>query len=264
MVYECRAGGEDSDHRHGRHRRRADDALEFMIAGADRRAGRHRQLRRSVRLAEAARRHRATTCSATGSRASPISSARFDTTPTQASPRMNRILVALDVDYGATPLALADALRGAVGGFKIGSQLFTAEGPALVRTLVERGDRVFLDLKFHDIPNTVPARCVAPPRSARGWSTSTRRAAPTMMQARAPTAADEAARSWARRAPLVIARHRADQPRRGGARADRRRPGRRRAGRAARACWRRKRARRRRRLAAGDRGIRARVRAATS
>ena len=59
---------------------------------------------------------------------------------------MNPILVALDVESAAKAVALADALRGSVGGFKVGKQLFTAEGPAMVRELTSKGDRVFLDL----------------------------------------------------------------------------------------------------------------------
>ena len=68
---------------------------------------------------------------------------------------MNPILVALDVSTAAEALEIADELRGVVGGFKIGSQLFTSAGGSIVSRLVENGDRVFLDLKFHDIPNTV-------------------------------------------------------------------------------------------------------------
>ena len=74
--------------------------------------------------------------------------------------RKDKILVALDVETREAALALADGLRGSVGGFKIGSRLFTSEGPGMVRALTEQGDRVFLDLKYHDIPNTV-AQAVA-------------------------------------------------------------------------------------------------------
>ena len=69
----------------------------------------------------------------------------------------DRLIVALDVDTARRALDLFEALRETVGMFKIGSQLFTASGPEIVRQIVARGGRVFLDLKFHDIPNTVAA-----------------------------------------------------------------------------------------------------------
>lgn len=72
----------------------------------------------------------------------------------------NPILVALDVPTAEEALRLARQLAGVVGGFKIGSELFTHAGSAIVRQVRELGSAVFLDLKFHDIPNTV-AKAVA-------------------------------------------------------------------------------------------------------
>ncbi len=69
----------------------------------------------------------------------------------------NRLIVALDVETAPEALRLVSMLRGIAGMFKIGSQLFTAAGPTFVREIVSSGERVFLDLKFHDIPNTVAA-----------------------------------------------------------------------------------------------------------
>jgi orotidine-5'-phosphate decarboxylase len=67
----------------------------------------------------------------------------------------SRLIVALDVPSAAPALALADQLQGLCCWFKVGLQLHCAEGPAIVRELSGRGFSVFLDLKFHDIPNTV-------------------------------------------------------------------------------------------------------------
>jgi orotidine-5'-phosphate decarboxylase len=67
----------------------------------------------------------------------------------------DRLIVALDVDSIDRAVALVDALAGQVSRFKIGSQLFTALGPPAVEAVRKRGGEVFLDLKFHDIPNTV-------------------------------------------------------------------------------------------------------------
>lgn len=67
----------------------------------------------------------------------------------------NRIIVALDVETRAGAVEIARELNGRVGAFKIGLQLFTSAGPGVVREIADLGNKVFLDLKFHDIPNTV-------------------------------------------------------------------------------------------------------------
>ena len=67
----------------------------------------------------------------------------------------DRLIVALDVPTVDDARRLADRLAGRVGMFKVGKQLFTAAGPAFVSELIAQGEKVFLDLKYHDIPNTV-------------------------------------------------------------------------------------------------------------
>lgn len=69
--------------------------------------------------------------------------------------RSDRIIVALDLPSSKTALDLVDRLEDVATFFKVGAQLFTEAGPTLIERLKQRGKRVFLDLKYHDIPNTV-------------------------------------------------------------------------------------------------------------
>ena len=117
---------------------------------------------------------------------------------------MNQLLVALDVDTAAEARVLADQLRGIAGGFKIGNRLFTSHGPSLVEELVSHGDRVFLDLKFHDIPHTV-AGAIRAATTLGVWMVNVHASGGRAMMRAAREAADEEAARMSRPSPIVIA-----------------------------------------------------------
>jgi len=71
-----------------------------------------------------------------------------------------RVIIALDVSSREEALHLLKQLRDLVGMFKVGSQLFMTAGPSIVQEIIGNGGNVFLDLKFHDIPNTVTQAAV--------------------------------------------------------------------------------------------------------
>jgi len=116
---------------------------------------------------------------------------------------MGQLLVALDVESGARALELAAALDGVVDGVKIGSRLFTLEGPGLVRRMADQGTRVFLDLKFHDIPNTV-AQAVEAAVATGAWMINVHASGGVAMMQAAARAAVDAAVQLNRPKPLII------------------------------------------------------------
>jgi orotidine-5'-phosphate decarboxylase len=115
----------------------------------------------------------------------------------------NPIIVALDVPQVESALQLAAQLAPVVGAFKIGSELFTSAGPDIVRRIRATGAAVFLDLKFHDIPNTVAKSVAAATRLDVQMLTIHTSGGLEMMQA-AEQSAQQTALQSGRNAPLVL------------------------------------------------------------
>lgn len=106
----------------------------------------------------------------------------------------DRVILALDVSTAEAALRLVEETRGLVGMYKVGSQLFTAVGPDLVRALLRQGERVFLDLKFHDIPTTVARAGIEAARLGVSMFTIHALGGEPMMQAVVEAVADFCAR----------------------------------------------------------------------
>jgi orotidine-5'-phosphate decarboxylase len=115
----------------------------------------------------------------------------------------NPIIVALDVPAVDAALDLAAQLAPVCGGFKIGSELFTTAGPDIVKKIRERGALVFLDLKFHDIPNTV-AKAVAAAVRLDVQMLTVHAGGGTEMLKAAEKSAEETAYKLGRTPPLVL------------------------------------------------------------
>lgn len=114
----------------------------------------------------------------------------------------DRLIIALDEPTLAANLRLVRRLHAVVRWFKVGSILFTAAGPEAVRRIHARGGRVFLDLKFHDIPTTVAKACAAATRLGVAMVTLHVQGGRAMLQA-ARHAVDRAAQHRAQR-PLLV------------------------------------------------------------
>ncbi|MEO7539151.1 MAG: orotidine-5'-phosphate decarboxylase [Pyrinomonadaceae bacterium] len=122
------------------------------------------------------------------------------------SPAQNardRIIVALDVETAGHANEVIRELDGQVGAFKVGLQLFTAAGPAFVQELTAAGVKVFLDLKFHDIPNTVAKASVEAARLGV-WMFDLHVAGGSQMMRSAVDELDKACKEENLRRPLII------------------------------------------------------------
>lgn len=116
----------------------------------------------------------------------------------------NPIIVALDVPEVEAALRLVKLLSPRVGAFKVGSELFTMAGPEMVRHIRAAGASVFLDLKFHDIPNTVAKAVAAATQLDVQMLTVHASGGQEMMRA-AEDSAQQTARKFDRKPPLILA-----------------------------------------------------------
>jgi len=116
---------------------------------------------------------------------------------------VDQLLVALDVESAERARQIASELKDVAGGVKVGNRLFTLEGPVLVRGLVDAGHRVFLDLKFHDIPNTV-AQAVDAAVQTGAWMINVHASGGAAMMRAAADAGRNAATRLGRSRPLLI------------------------------------------------------------
>ena len=117
--------------------------------------------------------------------------------------KQNPIIAALDVPSAEQALKLAELIAPAVGAFKIGKELFVAAGPDIVKRVRATGASVFLDLKFHDIPNTVAKAVASAVRLDVQMLTIHTSGGGEMMRA-AEKSAQDIAKSLGRPAPLVL------------------------------------------------------------
>ncbi|MEI8288749.1 MAG: orotidine-5'-phosphate decarboxylase [Verrucomicrobiota bacterium] len=115
----------------------------------------------------------------------------------------NPIIVALDVPSAEHALKLAEQVAPAVGAFKIGKELFVSAGPDIVKHIRATGASVFLDLKFHDIPNTVAKAIAAATRLDVQMLTIHTSGGGEMMRA-AEKSAQDTAKALSQPAPLVL------------------------------------------------------------
>jgi len=111
----------------------------------------------------------------------------------------DRLIVALDVSSATQARQIIQSIGESANTYKVGKQLFTAEGPQIVRDLVASGRKVFLDLKFHDIPNTVAGAVAEAARLGVGMLTVHASGGSKMLKAASEAAAQSASK------PLVLA-----------------------------------------------------------